>query len=206
MNESQSTNWFSEDMIGGDPSLDLVNTGGGRGKARDIERLTNLTDVLSWAVIAGLVTEIEAGQLGDLRENPEPAIRDLQAFREDLHAVLLAVSAAASPPPKNRSRLESVLRLARSTATLVDRERQWFWSIPLDECGHDTVRLRAALAADRLLTGNELGLVRNCERCSWLYVDRSRGRRRRWCSMAACGNRAKAQRHYKRARQQQGDN
>ncbi|TAL94280.1 MAG: hypothetical protein EPN73_18145 [Paraburkholderia sp.] len=35
-----------------------------------------------------------------------------------------------------------------------------------------------------------------CAACSWLFLDLSRSRSRRWCSMATCGNRAKAQRHY----------
>jgi len=34
--------------------------------------------------------------------------------------------------------------------------------------------------------------------CTWLFLDRSRNRSRRWCSMATCGNRAKARRHDRR--------
>ncbi|WP_245997945.1 CGNR zinc finger domain-containing protein [Nocardia pseudobrasiliensis] len=33
-----------------------------------------------------------------------------------------------------------------------------------------------------------------------MYLDPSPSGRRRWCSMATCGNRAKARRHYDRAR------
>lgn len=36
--------------------------------------------------------------------------------------------------------------------------------------------------------------VRTCDRCGWFFVDNSRGRRRRWCSMQTCGNQAKAAR------------
>ncbi|MBI4413448.1 MAG: CGNR zinc finger domain-containing protein, partial [candidate division NC10 bacterium] len=54
-------------------------------------------------------------------------------------------------------------------------------------------------AAD-LLTSGELAAVRECEAetCAWLFMDRSRNRSRRWCDMKACGNRAKARRHYER--------
>jgi predicted RNA-binding Zn ribbon-like protein len=31
--------------------------------------------------------------------------------------------------------------------------------------------------------------------CRMVYLDRSRGRRRRWCSMSRCGNAAKVARH-----------
>jgi predicted RNA-binding Zn ribbon-like protein len=37
--------------------------------------------------------------------------------------------------------------------------------------------------------------VRACDRCGWFFIDASRGRRRRWCSMKTCGNQAKAERY-----------
>ena len=56
-------------------------------------------------------------------------------------------------------------------------------------------------AAD-LLTSDEAARVRECaaESCSWLFVDRSRTRRRRWCDMKTCGNRNKAKLYYQRHR------
>ncbi len=39
------------------------------------------------------------------------------------------------------------------------------------------------------------------DRCRWVFYDASPTARRRWCSMASCGNRAKAARHRARARQ-----
>jgi len=47
--------------------------------------------------------------------------------------------------------------------------------------------------------------VRICEAtatdgCGWLFLDETRNRSRRWCSMKDCGNRAKARRHYRRRR------
>ena len=39
--------------------------------------------------------------------------------------------------------------------------------------------------------------VHACPRCGWLFRDRSKGRRRRWCLMKVCGNREKVARHYR---------
>ena len=52
-------------------------------------------------------------------------------------------------------------------------------------------------AAD-LLSGSRLSRVRRCdnESCQWLFLDDSKSGNRRWCAMSACGNRAKAHRHY----------
>ena len=54
-------------------------------------------------------------------------------------------------------------------------------------------------AAD-LLVGSQLARVRQCANpaCGWLFLDNSKSGNRRWCSMSACGNRAKAHRHYLR--------
>jgi hypothetical protein len=43
--------------------------------------------------------------------------------------------------------------------------------------------------------------VKACEgpECTLLFIDRTRGHARRWCSMAVCGNRAKQAAHRKRA-------
>src|SRR5690606_23867005 len=63
--------------------------------------------------------------------------------------------------------------------------------------GLDLPRHRLALAAQTLIADGLLPRLRQCEACSWLFLDTSRGGRRRWCSMATCGNRAKARRHYR---------
>ncbi|MDA3642486.1 CGNR zinc finger domain-containing protein [Saccharopolyspora indica] len=46
------------------------------------------------------------------------------------------------------------------------------------------------------------GRLRPCanEKCQLFLLDRSRANRARWCSMATCGNREKARRHYNRTR------
>jgi predicted RNA-binding Zn ribbon-like protein len=51
-------------------------------------------------------------------------------------------------------------------------------------------------AADALILG-ELARVRRCAdpRCHRVFHDATKNGRRRWCDMAACGNRAKAARH-----------
>jgi predicted RNA-binding Zn ribbon-like protein len=53
--------------------------------------------------------------------------------------------------------------------------------------------------ADLVCTEN-FTYVKACEgpECTLLFVDRTRGRARRWCSMAVCGNRAKQAAHRQR--------
>jgi predicted RNA-binding Zn ribbon-like protein len=47
---------------------------------------------------------------------------------------------------------------------------------------------------------HKLDRVRSCQgdTCGWLFLDMSKNRSRRWCSMSDCGNTAKARRYYHR--------
>ncbi|MCP2335201.1 CGNR zinc finger domain-containing protein [Actinomadura rupiterrae] len=66
---------------------------------------------------------------------------------------------------------------------------------------------QARLAVEMVLAWAALeqelpGRLRPCanQECRLFLLDRSRANRARWCSMAVCGNRAKARRHYERTR------
>jgi len=59
----------------------------------------------------------------------------------------------------------------------------------------------AASAAD-LLAQSDLRHLHKCENpeCILYFYDTSKNHARRWCSMAACGNRSKAAAHYRKSR------
>jgi predicted RNA-binding Zn ribbon-like protein len=81
---------------------------------------------------------------------------------------------------------ELVLRLRRV--------RRW-------ESPNELLRPVAEAAAD-LVCSVDFRLIRACEGsvCSLLFLDRTKAHGRRWCSMAVCGNRAKAAAHRARKR------
>lgn len=62
----------------------------------------------------------------------------------------------------------------------------------------------AALSAAELLTSERVMRVRECAdpECGWLFIDSSKNRSRRWCSMSDCGNLAKARRFQAKKRGQ----
>jgi predicted RNA-binding Zn ribbon-like protein len=55
------------------------------------------------------------------------------------------------------------------------------------------------------ICNDDFQYVKACEgsTCTLLFVDRTRGRARRWCSMAICGNRAKQAAHRNRRKADQ---
>jgi predicted RNA-binding Zn ribbon-like protein len=64
----------------------------------------------------------------------------------------------------------------------------------------DTLLLPLARAMAELVCNEDFTYIKGCEgaMCTLFFVDRTRGRGRRWCSMAVCGNRAKQAAHRKR--------
>lgn len=57
-----------------------------------------------------------------------------------------------------------------------------------------------ALSAAQLLAEGDISLVRQCEShdCTLMFYDRTKAHKRRWCSMALCGNRHKVAEFRKR--------
>ena len=129
--------------------------------------------------------------------------------------LLSALRTAGPPHQLSPTRLARGLMLSSAGVTSrIDRlERRGFvrrLADPNDRRGviiELTDEGRAVVdAAVSLLTSGEATRVRVCgmydeEECSWLFLDRTKGGTRRWCSMRDCGNRAKARRHYARAKE-----
>jgi predicted RNA-binding Zn ribbon-like protein len=74
------------------------------------------------------------------------------------------------------------------------------WTSAADGLGQ--ILFPVLTSAAELLASPRVGRIRECgsNDCTWLFVDESRNRSRRWCDMRACGNRMKARRHYQRAK------
>ncbi len=168
-------------LVAGRPALDLCNT-----RFRGIDLLRTPADLGRWLQEAGLADA--APRLGEADLEAVIALRD--ALRDALV----------------RADTEAVCRLATC----------WLERVP----GHLSVdsetlrpcfRPRGGSAGCALtpavldavdLARESPGRVRECaaEDCRAVYLDTSRNRSRRWCSMQRCGARAKAATYYRRHR------
>jgi len=134
-----------------------------------------------------------ANELGDGDTDmpvSDALLRDARDLREAIHRAGTAVASGGVPDPADEELLNRWT--ARHRARLVLAGGQAQWHLP------DTDPARAALAivgvdAVATLGGHRDGVIKRCEQrtCGGLFVDTSRGGRRRWCSMATCGNKVK---------------
>ncbi|WP_206503412.1 CGNR zinc finger domain-containing protein [Streptomyces chrestomyceticus] len=122
----------------------------------------------------------------------EGSLAELALLRE-ARDVLQAVVRGESSPAALGPLLEGVHRTPEATPDGL----RWVLRTP----PHARLAVETVLAwAD---TEKQLpGRLRPCanDECRLFLLDRSRANRARWCSMAVCGNREKARRHYERNR------
>ncbi|MGR9231269.1 CGNR zinc finger domain-containing protein [Rhizobium leguminosarum] len=72
----------------------------------------------------------------------------------------------------------------------------------LREASPGSMAAATAHSVLRLIAMPDPQRMKICGNCGWLFIDRSKNRSRAWCDMAVCGNRAKANRHYRRKKEE----
>lgn len=145
----------------------------------------DFVNTADWTTEAKVVHE-KLGSLDDLRVwaaeagletlalpgSLDEVLRLRASMRRDLMRLMSSVAA---------NKFRPVVRQARSRAPLLAAIEASASGLFVDR--GDAVRLKCC----------------SSDHCGWLFVDETGNSRRRWCSMASCGNRLKARRHYLRA-------
>lgn len=186
--------------LGGHPALDLCNTWAGWDGRTPGEYLKGYDELAVWSGHVGLLPARRVAALREeARRHPRTAssvVERTRRFRAALYPLLLR-------RPGGKDGTEPVareVRAAASAAVLHEAGEGFRWGVD-EDAGLAVPLLAAAWSAADLLTAPELlASVHACpgSGCGWLFLDR-RGRRR-WCSMATCGNRDKVNRFAARKR------
>jgi predicted RNA-binding Zn ribbon-like protein len=169
-----------------------------------VEWLTSGEDLLAWLEQADLVP---ADVAAALREDAVPGELDAVAaqaralrawFRGFVEAHEGRALSADDLPQLARlnqvlGRDESFGQIVAQGGGLVTRTQRR-WRSP------DALLLPIAQAMAGLVCAEDFSRVKTCEGhgCTLMFIDRTRGKARRWCSMAICGNRAKQAAHRER--------
>jgi predicted RNA-binding Zn ribbon-like protein len=177
-------------QVGDHLALDLLNTEA-RSQGRAIDHWASGDDVYRW-----LVRQDVASPEG---RAPPDLLERGRALRT---AVREAITARKAGRPVDVAPLNAHLQ-AYVTAPRLQRDATG--TLTMSRVARD--RAAASLlgpvaeAAAQLLVDGDFALVRQCEHpdCILWFYDRTKSHKRRWCSMARCGNRHKASRFRERS-------
>ncbi|MCW3476219.1 CGNR zinc finger domain-containing protein [Limobrevibacterium gyesilva] len=184
-----------------DLCLAFADTRYWRGTPEPSDELRDINDVTSWVAAASplngpFVAASTAGLRADKAASVFAAAIEL---RETLYRLF---AAAAAGQDGELGPLNAALGAACSRRRLVRRDGVYAWQVEGLRPSAAALLSPVLWSAADLLAGPRRARVRQCAnpQCGWLFLDDSKSANRRWCSMASCGNRAKAHRHYLKRR------
>jgi predicted RNA-binding Zn ribbon-like protein len=180
-------------QVGGHLALDFCNTAGEHLADRPDELLRDWESFLRWAT---QVAVIGPESYLELLRHPEP-VAPIAQLREAIYRVALAVVGARRLSEQDLAFIRERANALRPEIKLRNNAIQW-----RPAPSHASEQLCAVLASEALslLCSPKALRIGICEggRCGWLFLDGSRGKKRRWCDMNDCGSRAKARRYYEK--------
>jgi predicted RNA-binding Zn ribbon-like protein len=182
---------YSFRFRGGCPCLNFVATVGWRSASKPVERLRSTGDLADWLIAAQLVR---------VRPKVMPdELTSARRLREATYRLVMATMKRQLPNPNDIALINRWSRIPQPVPTLKLEDGL----LHLQETTPQPTRAAlSVIARDAilLLASKSILRVKECARpdCTLLFVDASRSGRRRWCSMDACGNRAKTVDYRKR--------
>lgn len=181
-------------LVGDNLALDFINTEYGEGDLHR-EMLGRDEDVVDWLRTVGALPP-------DVTSTPRGLLTLARKLRFNAREL---VEARRSGKRADPSVVNEVLAAGQRCAQLRWEAAHGGFSVVKRAGKADAAGLLTPIAEAlvQLLTEADPALIRQCEgdHCTLLFHDLTKSRRRRWCSMAACGNRMKVAAF--RARQKQ---
>jgi predicted RNA-binding Zn ribbon-like protein len=194
-------------LVAGELCLDFANTADWHASARPEETLSSYEDLVAWCRRADLLDSGGAERLlREARRRPAAAAVALQRaikLREVIYRLALSAMCGRPPDPADLEFFNRVLAASLRCSRVVPGHGGLVWAWKHNDRALDAMLRPIVESAADLLTSEQRKRIGQCaddRGCGWLFLDATKNRSRRWCEMADCGNRAKARRHYNRAR------
>ena len=184
-------------VIGGDLALDFANTVDDPYGPMHHDHLGTYDEILDWSVRLSALSSSSAARLRrTATSHPRQAstvVRRAASLREAIVDTFTAIAHDSGEAPAHWPALRPFVTQAHAHAHLSGDSTSYDLTWPTDTL--DTVLWPVAAAAGRLLLGDTLHRIKQCPACPWLFLDQSKNRSRRWCTMDDCGKNAKMDRY-----------
>jgi predicted RNA-binding Zn ribbon-like protein len=193
-------------LVGGALAFDLTNTSSGRGGPKWLEHLRTAPNVIDWARHAKILTARDANRLQQRvstdRRLAAKLLGAMIELRELIHFIGVEIAATSKARKRPMDALVRIHAQCLARAHLIPSAATFAWVWDPRASPVEAVLGPIVLSALSVLTGSDLSRVKRCpgDHCGWLFFDATKNKRRRWCEMEVCGNRAKQKRARQRGR------
>jgi predicted RNA-binding Zn ribbon-like protein len=180
----------AQQLLGGRLSIDFVN-------ATPANAQLSWESLIRFLEITGIVTAERGTQLLGLPESDLQAAEHLLLKSQRLGSALRKAFAALLRKQKIAAEwvepINEILRITEGHDELVSQAGGWRIEFIAREGGLDWLLAAVARSGAEIIAEGPRASLRLCANphCGLFFYDTSRTHRRRWCSMAVCGNRSK---------------
>jgi predicted RNA-binding Zn ribbon-like protein len=177
-------------LIAGRLALDFANTASSH-------HALSWDDFVSFLSNAKVVTEDRAIRLRSLPTTEAEAVisvlHKILRLRESLLTIFSAIVRKRPFAKSLADPINEILRITEGHDELLQQGESWRLQYIAREQGLEWLLAAIARSAAELLVQGPEAPIRRCAnlKCRLFFYDDSRTHRRRWCSMAVCGNRHK---------------
>lgn len=189
----------AHNLVGGRVCLDFCNTFSGEDRVAGNDHWSSYDDLIAWGLVVELFGSTEANQLRhEAAADPNSAQRALavaRRLRDGMYRAFRAEARGEGAAATDLEIINEVLIQGTSQRRLRPAMQGACWAWADAPGSLDALLWPVAWSAGELLTSSQLERVKQCNGCSWIFLDSSRNRSRRWCDMRDCGNIAKVRRH-----------
>ena len=197
-------------IVGGHLALDFANTVDDPNGPERYDHAGTYSELVGWAGRLGILQPAEAAALlAAAVERPRARSAALQRAHV-LRSILIeiftetaminsseAAAAADAAPGVQWPSLRTFVTDAMAHAEFAPGDHAYQLTWPVIE-RLDAMLWPIAVAAVQLLTAPQLGRVKQCAGCPWVFLDQSKNFSRRWCAMNDCGTHEKIRRYVTR--------
>ncbi len=182
--------------------MDFANTLDWHASDRPHETLHRYEDLLEWVHAHGVLSRDRIDVLARrARREPQAAAavyRRATALREAIYRIFVDRITGSVPAHGDIRLLNEELQRALPHYRVEVAADGPAWRLAADGAEFDAPLWPIVQSAAELLLSENLrdrvGQCADPEGCGWLFLDLSKNRSRRWCSIQDCGNRAKQRR------------
>ncbi len=186
------TLWNKDAFIGGHCAIDFSNTVEDQDKLRETSRISDWSNFLGWAKASSIFSKKQIHALeSEIQQTEIPRLlANIHELRETEYAALSCIVSGEIKPNVAMQTLEAGIKTAINNSSWVLEEMSYKWAPNMDSPRWVIDVL--TLSIEGLLRSEDITKLKECGRCTWMFLNKGRGRGRQWCNMRTCGNRAKS--------------